>query len=347
MNKKLVVFLPLLLLGSLTGCNNDPSDILLTRGTLYREEVTHLSSGEFDTMMANKENFLMAIYPEKSNCYCWRNFEYVLNKAVKNNHYQIYTFFAEDVASNTTMRKITGFYAYNDRPTFYILSNGWLAKSYDYSDANPIYKNEDDFLKEINKRTIAPRLMEVDDDYLTHAIENETEVNVCIARDTCSDTSYATYNVVTPFFKNNRNKYCYYLNIDPYRSLGDEIYQGIKDKYMLSTANNPDLGFGLGVVPTYQHYNNGKLTDMCVYLNDGELTYNEEDKGYYALGSYYNEDRINKMHYLSDVTNKDLTKVKYNENDVISFGEKHYLKNDAAAKYHNVILNSFLKTYLS
>lgn len=344
MNKKIALLLPIFLF-PITGCSDNGFNVQLTYGTLVDKEAIQLDSSTFETMVANKESFLLAIYPNGSTCSCWRNFSYIINEAVNDAHLMVYKFYAEDVAANQTMRKMTGFYSYNDRPTFYVLKEGQLVKAYDYSDQNPLYHEYSSFIEEVEKRCKYPKLMKIDEDYLNTVIRDKALIYY--ARNKCSDCNYATPNTVVPYIANNNLKdYIYFMDIQ-YLYEDKEAYQTFKDNHLLSEKNNPTLGFGTGVVPTFQYYEGGTLKDMCVYFNDGELTYNKEENKYYATNSYYSAERINGLHYLDTVSVKDLTKVAFNENEVMKFGEHAYLKNDASNKYHSVILNAFFKTYLN
>ena len=341
MKKFALLLIPLLL--PLSGCNFDNEITQLTYGTLIDNSTIQLSSGDFETRVANQENFLMAIYPEGTSCSCWINFERVLDQVVKNEHYTIYKFYAQDVRDNTTMQKLTGFYAYNDRPTFYIVGNGKLLKAYDYNDSNPFYKEYDYFIKEINKRTRAPKLMKVDETKLQEVKKGNGLIYYL--RSACSDCGYATPNVVVPYIKNHAvNDYIYYFDMQPL--YGTDDYQPFKDNELLSNKINKELGFDNGVVPTFQYYKDGALYDMAVYLNDGQLTYNKDDDGYYATNTYYQGERLNKFHYLDKVENKDLSKIKFSKDDVSSFFDNYYLKRDVAVQYHNVYLNAFFDNYL-
>ena len=131
-----------------------------------------------------------------------------------------------------------------------------------------------------------------------------------------------------------------------YRDGDEETYQEIKDKYLLSTTTNPELGFEQGVVPTFQVYEKGVLKDMSVYVNEGTLTYSEADGCYYASNAYYNETRNSKLHYLDNVEVKDLTKVKIAKEEVIEYKNNYYWDISYSSQYYDPILKGFLDKYL-
>ena len=344
--KKLLI-LPLLLLPILASCgeSDDGHLIQLTYGTLMDTTATHLTMSEFETKVSNKENFLLAIHPKDSTCFCWKTFSAILNVATRDNHYKIYTYYVEDVPGNKTMSDMGSFYQLDNAPTFYIIENGKNAKSYNYNMRNPFFNSYDSFLEEIALRCRTPKLMQVNEEQLDELIENENPI-VYFARESCSDCNYATPEVIIPYMaKNDLENNLYFFDLDPYR-YDKDIYQGKKDKYLLSTAENKKLGHGTGYVPTLQVYENGSLKDMTVFLNDNELTYNQNDNCYYALGSYYNVERNKEHQYLENIANPDLTTIKIKESETILYGESRFWKTENAVIYHNDILKSFLEYYL-
>lgn len=319
--------------------------VQLTYGTLINEEATQLTADTFDTKVSNNENFLLTIYPKDSTCGCWRTFSYIINRAVKDEHLQVYKYYVQDIDSSAYMKNMGEFYRVYNAPTFYIIEDGKIAKSYKYNVSNEMYNSYEKFLNEVDARCYRPKIMEVNEEYLTsHPLNNNI---ICYARNSCQDSIYATNHALIPYFKEHTNKsYIYYFDLDPYRNKDMTLYQNKKDEYLLSTKNNPTFGFGDGVVPTYQYYKDGKLVDMCIYFNDGVLTYNQDDNCYYSLETYYAGERLNAFHYLDQCINKDLSKIKIPQEDTVEFNNMHFWKEDKAATYYNNILTCFLNTYL-
>ncbi len=339
MKKKLLFIVPILLFSS---CSTSFNKVQLTFGSYVDEEALQITPEDFDTKISNNENFLLTIYPKDTICGCWRDFSYIINKAVKDNHLMIYKYYVEDIDNSASMKEIGGFYRNQNYPTFYILEEGKLVKSYNYNKESPIFKGYDSFLQEIDTRCYEPKIMQINEEYYNSTFLAEKVIY--FSRGTCSDCNYATPYALVPYYKNNQNKdSILYMDIDVFKKESSEVYQEKKDDFLLSTKNNPVLGFGNGVVPTFQYYLNDELADMCVYFNDGKLTYNEENDCYYATGSYYNSERIKYFNYLEKCEHRNLTEVAINKEDVTPYGT---WKNEAAAKYYNDILYCFLDTYL-
>lgn len=354
--KKLTLLLPLFLLSSLSGCSKDTGPTLLTYGTYKDEKGVQLTSAEFTTRFNANENFLLAIYPKDSSCQCWNTFSYIINDVVKNEHLLIYQFYAQDVASNTEMKELGGFYDDLNAPSFYIIKEKKIAKSYRYSNNAPFFKTKEKFLEEVDAKVKRPKMYQISSEQLDAKIAAQESFSVFYARNKCSDCNYVTPNFLIPYFTSNYEKNnLYVFDIqDYYPSDKDapdyeekkQAYQDLKDKYLLSEKNNPTLGFGNGVVPSFQYYEAGVFKDMSVYVNDGALTYSDSDGCYYATGSYYNEARINNLHYLDNVEIKDLTKVRINENEVEKYENVSLWDISSSSHYHNLILKGFLDKYL-
>ena len=340
---KKLLLIPLLFL-PLCSCSSSINKVQLTFGTFISKSTIHITPEEFDSKVSNRENFLLAIYPEKTSCSCWRTFSYVLDKAMMSDHLEIFNYYVEQIDDSTYMKEMGEFYRINNAPTFYIIEDGKLAKSYKYNVNNEMYSKYDKFMEEIDKYCLRPKMMKINDNYVSQ-LPLEDRV-VYFGRGTCGDCIYVNPNFLTPYFRNHPNKdYIYYFDIDIYKS-DAELYQEKKDQYKLSEKNNPTLGYGKGVVPTFQYYKNNELVDMCICFNDDDLTYNEETKSYYSLGSYYNETRQQYFHYLSNYEYRDLTKVAIPESDIYEYKNHYYWSQQKAAKYYGDILTNFLDYYL-
>ena len=343
--KKFALFLPLIVIPMLSGCCNRDTPTYLTYGTYKDTEAVQLSSSDFTTRVSAGENFLMAIYPKDSDCFCWKHFSNVINEVVQKDHLLIYKFYAEDVDSNQTMKDMGGFYNESGEPTFYIIRDKEIAKSYKYSDTD-FYNTRDGFLKEIQKLIVKPKMYFISETQLDEKIARNDSFPIYYSRYKCSDCNYVTPNTLMPYFGAHKDDKgdIYVLDLQSYRDEDPTRYQELKDKYLLSTANNPELGFEEGVFPTFQYYRDGSLYDMCVYFNEGPLT--AGDGCYYASNAYYNETRISKLHYLGNVETKDLTKVRISPSDVTENGGKYYWNKNSSSSYYDPILRGFLDTYL-
>ncbi|MCR4879731.1 MAG: hypothetical protein K5906_02105 [Bacilli bacterium] len=347
MKRKLLTLLPFMTLPFLNGCGSSLGATSLTYGTYKDDEAVQLSNAEFTTHIENKENFLMAIYPKDSSCSCWSNFSRVINDVVTNKHLLIYKYYAQEVEDNALMKKMGGFNNRLDAPTFYIIQNKQIAKYYNYSNSTSFFKDSVAFYNEISQHIKLPHIYYLDEEGLDEKILEDRSV-IYFARNKCSDCNYVTPNTLMPYFDalEGEKRNLYLFDLQSYRDENMEIYQTIKDKYLLSTVFNETYGFGEGVVPTFQVYEKGELKDMCVYVNDGELTYSESEGCYYATSGYYVESRLNHFHYLDNVEVKDLSKVKIPASHTIAYENSHYWDITYSSQYYDPILKGFLNTYL-
>ena len=342
--KKFSFILPLLVVPFLASCEGTEGKTQLTYGTYMHEEAVQLSSSEFSTHFNNEENFLMAIYPKGSTCFCWKYFSQVINQTVKDEHLLIYKFYANDVNDNVDMQEVGGFNNRMNAPTFYIINNKKIAKYYNYSDATDFFKKKDAFLEEISSHIKKPKMLYLSKEQLEAKLEAKDTFSVFYARNECSDCNYVIPHTLVPYFdsleKEANDLYIFDLQLY-YRT---EDYQAIKDEFELSADANSIYGFEKGVVPTFHHYEEGIIDDACVYANDGALTL---DNGvYHPTNSYYSASRLDHLHYLANVQVSILTTVDILEEDTITYENSHYWKISSASSYYDPILRAFLDAYL-
>ena len=344
--KKLSFILPLLAIPLLTGCDGNSTPAQLTYGTYRDTEAVYLSSSDFTTHVENNENFLLAIYPKDSTCSCWRNFSRVIKETMTEDHLLIYSFHAEDVDDNPVMKEIGGFNNRKDAPTFYIVKDKKIAKYYNFSSSSGFFKNKDVFMEELSTHIKKPKMYYISLEGLDEKLANKDSFSIFYARNKCSDCNFVIPHTLSPYLStlDETKKDLYVVDLQSYYEGDKAEYQEIKDKYLLSEKNNPELGLGNGVIPTFQYYKEGSLYDMCIYANDGALT--KEGDYYYAKNSYYNETRLAKFHYLDGVETKDLTKVQIKEEETTKDDEKVEWDIEYSSVYYDPILKGFLNTYL-
>lgn len=350
--KKFSFILPLLIVPFLASCESTEGKTQLTYGTYMHEEAVQLSSSEFSTHFNNEENFLMAIYPKDSTCFCWKYFSEVINQTVKDEHLLIYKFYANDVDDNVDMKEVGGFNNRMNAPTFYIIKNKKIARYYNYSDAANFFKKKDEFVGEISNHIKKPRMFYLSKEQVDAKLENKETFSLFYARNECGDCNYVIPHTLVPYFDSleRETNELYIFDMQPYyagSSASEEekaAYQEFKDHYLLSEAGNATYGFGKGVVPTFHYYEAGLLADACVYANDDALTY---DNGvYHPTGSYYNASRLDHLHYLREVEVSNLTTIEILEEDTVTYENSHYWKISSASSYYNPILIAFLDAYL-
>ena len=178
---------------------------------------------------------------------------------------------------------------------------------------------------------------------LQSKINNDESFIIYYSRSSCGDCNYLNKNYLRQYLSSHvDSKYFYVIETDAegirfYNGASPDTsndatddekaaaaqWQAFKDQYGLSNVNNP-IGHGVGYVPTLQYYQDGEISDMMVYFNDGEYVLNSDDT--YSIrinASYYNDNP-----YLNQT-------VKYSE-----YKEK-------LAPFYNQKLETFLNTNLA
>lgn len=340
------ILLALLVVPFLARCSsNSNENNRLTYGTYLHEESVEIHCDQLVSKM-QKENFLVAVHPEKGSCSCWTNFEIVLNVVTKKSNLLCYKILYSEI-NDELYDSGNGFLRLSDKPSFYIVSNNKILKRFIYpsssisdEDSN-LFFNENTFVKVINKYIAAPVLYQVGIAKLAEIAQGDAIVYYM--RESCSDCSYCTPNLLMKYFGSDKkfNNKIYVLDLDPYYNT--DAYQSIKDGLGLSTVNNPTYGYGNGVVPTFQVIKNGKIDDMCVYFNE---TIVKNAEGNYVISeSYYSKNRVANLKYTDTVLDGTIIP----QNEIIEYPEYNYIgiKN---SQYHgslyDPILTSFLDMYL-
>ena len=338
------LFLTLLLLPSLTCCGGNSNEInKITFGTLYHQESIVLETSNLVGKL-EKENFLLAVHPDKGSCSCWSNFEIVLNAAAKRFNLLSYKVHYSQITDELVNK---GFLKLTDKPSFYIVNNGKIAKRFiypssTYSDEDiGLFFNEETLLKTVKKYCAMPTMYLVNEEKLDSLVTQNAIVY--FMRESCPDCEYCTPNIMKNYLSNKVfNNSIYVFDLDPYYNDGTN-YQAIKDKYSLSSVN-PLFGYGKGVVPTFQVYRDGKLKDACVYFN--ETIAKKADGTYYISESYYSSIRIKNLSYTDTILDGLTIPQEY----IVENSEYNYLgiKNSQYhASLYDPILTSFLDMYLN
>lgn len=309
--KKLITIIPLLLTPMIGGCSSS-NKVSLSTWSYKKEAGVEITSAADFMAKLGRENFLVALYYEHISCSCWRNFTYVIKEAVSKNNLQIYQAGTEMLSKSDyggTIAQLGFDLITTNAPSFYIVSDGKIAYSYSYVDNYPLFSDYSKFISEINNKCFNPGLTYVTADEMDEIIMGE-KATTLVMRNGCSDCTYAIPNVLYPYFKTHACN-IYTLDIESYRPNKDDPqeeqerkaaeYQAIKDKYHLSEKYDSVYGYSTGVVPTFQVWSKGVVTDACVYLNDEVI---EDGDNYVITNSYYTEERIKNLKYLNNVENK-------------------------------------------
>ncbi len=356
MTKKLTLFLlSIMSIISLSGCSADDDKIYLTFGT-YLDEAVKLTYDELSPKMLDGENMIIAVYPgDNSSCGCWTVFERLLDDVVQDEHYQIYKISYDQF---TTYGNSWSFPIYNDRPSLCFVEDGKIKTTYEYDtrDVNPLFKSYSSLLEVIQENCYKPNYYYIDETYLESLVGSTEDFIVAYSWASCPDCSYVFPNVLYPYSENKQfNTKMYVIDleveglllVDGVRDYTNENYVNFVDKYNLSNTYNEAFGYETGFVPTFQYYENGTLTDMCVYFNDKVELVNGE---YTITRSYYSEERVKNLSFFSNIENYEnyiLLNKTLSSYEVYVYDDSISFIQESAAVYHDVILTAFLDTYIN
>ena len=350
MRKLFIGLIALISIGA-TSCSPTYEKQRLSFGSFIEQKEESYGVGgykiSYDNLVSriqNGENLLVAVYPgDTSMCGCWQTFKYHIEKFVEDYNYKIYVVNKYEIPSS--QNESYGFIHYEDRPTFHIVVDGKIVFKLDYKDDHSPFQNSLELKRIVDQYVYAPSIYEIDETDLIK-IKNQASSTVFYSRSTCADCNYVIPNVLIPYFNNNIsiNEKLYMIDIDPIRDRGSEIYQQFKDDNGLSIIGNPTYGYSQGVVPTFQHFNNGEITSSLVYFND-EISKNENND-FYISNSFYTNERVEKLEYLSNASLTKILKGIILENDDVYETPYGYgFKQEKAAKYHDPLLKTFLSYY--
>lgn len=360
--KRKILLIPLTVF-SLIGCNkneNKNGKVYLNTGSLIDNEATKILFTDLKGMIYDKNSFLLAVYPgEKSSCGCWLNFSDNLNSFVKENKEIVYKINYGLLEDN---RESFGLDYLSDRPTFAIFKDGKLHKQWVYNkagDDQDLFTSKTYFKNLVNKYTVAPKVLFLDQTMLDEKIKTD-EFVVMYEWKSCPDCTYCLPNAVYPYFKkgNNKDKKDIYIIDLQIKGLlldeegnyapNNENYINFKNEHGLSKKGNEDFGYNNGYVPTFQYYKNGKLESSSVYFND-VIGYNEQTSTYFIEDTFYTNERSSKLRYLDDFEGeKSLLglNIPSEQLNINSETNKASWKKEYAEIVHNPYLYAFFDYYL-
>lgn len=356
MKKKLLWTLPLIL--CLLSCQNNQNEgkTLLTYGSLIDDGITYINKSELNIKMLDEENFVLVLYPgEDSTCGCWTVFRENLNQYAKDNERIIY-------AINSFLLMGEGEQNYGltlptDRPSLAIMESGSLKQEWVYNtrDTQKFFTSSTYLKEHINEYTISPKLIYIDEGLLDEYINKSpmNEFTVVYTWKSCSDCTYCLPNVVFPFIQTHDSfKKLYVIDLevegllleDGVKNRENENYVNFLNEYGLTSVGNETFGYDRGFVPTFQHYEKGILQDANTYFNDAVSLI---DGKYIVTRTFFTEERLENLNYLNNFAGtKILEGLEIEEADLNITSNSISWKKEAAANYHNPLLEAFLSDYL-
>lgn len=349
--KKNRCFFQLLILPLISGCScsKENEKVSFYLGNVDNK-IIELNLNELSSKIDTQhDSFLLATH-KGNGCFCWTRFQYVLEqynnqrKTEGKNYLPIYSFDTELMTDNLpdTFKVDIIPSGYVD---FYIFKDGEILTKYSGSAKKDLemFENTDKFSTIVNKFIKEEPINNyayASYDYVRANLINkeDNEFALITVRSGCGDCNYCMPNVVTPFLKENTPKIPVYVcDIEQYRGTND--YDTVKANLSLTIDSN-QLGFGAGVVPTYQYWKNGQLVDAGVYANDS-FQLNVETNKVEIKTTYFDGTRD-----LKYTTENLVTKMNSEESlDVIEYNGKYFMDVKKAAVYHDPLIKSFLTYY--
>lgn len=350
-----------LTLVSISGCQKESKEVL-TYGTYIphtKDSLNTLSNLDlFNKAEYENETFILATYQKEYSfdCECWQTFQNTIVNYINSYNEKVYLFDTQNQSSKLETLQID---KYTDStPALYIFKgNKQIGKfTYKNNQDKAIFSDVtgEAMYTRVHKYIEKPVLYETNDLILTNKILNNEDMNVLYIRSSCSDCSYVLPNVLIPYISNSKaTKEILYFDLENYYQLAKavnatekekEMYQEIKNKYHLSKIQDETFGYGDGVVPTIQHYQNGKLTDASVFANDKIAQ--KEDGTFYIKESFYSANRLTSLSYCKNTTYNILEGITIDKDSVAkSANDIVYWPIEKAALYHTPLFVSFLDFY--
>ena len=384
MKNKIIRLLPILFTGlsclSLGSCNNGNGGgsssfekVRIDYGT-YRSEpltsITSLPELTYDELTSkatvHKDSFLLAIYNE--TCICWQDFAPVLTEFINDTGCNV-----DYINVNKFINKDNDFGLYlvkGDLPSIAIFRNGKLAvQSVFLRDDRMIFKQyKNHFENFIKENVILPKMYYIERNDVDKFIAEDKEFNLYCARSECGDCTTLDDNILIPWSRSidSAKEKLYIFDMQQYWALdpawypavygreatAEEIqkfndYVAIKNEYGMSEGeNNPNFGYGTGAFPTLQRRKGNQIKDMCVVLND------EVDKDNKVIKSYFTEERVNKMAYLTNATcTKVLNGMSLTDDQIANWSVRDHpelsYKTTYCSTYHYPIVKEFINYYIA
>lgn len=361
---KKLLLLPLLILPMMTACDigKTQEKVSLTYGTIMedgnKDAIKELSNSELLAKTRDEnEVFLLAVYQDQysESCGCWLTYKEIVKRYCFKYNRLVYLYNAHNQTDELAHLKIEKLD--QSTPYLYIYNGEKLVQKFSHS--NKKYRRifEDLSAEEMNRQiegfTNRPHLYFTDEAHIPTENAHEKQF-VMFMRHGCSDCKYALGEVLIPYIKGHtigKDVYLFdmqkYYDLAKYPDASEEdkaYYQNLKNRYGLSEAEDNPFGYQLGVVPTIQYRNDGKVEAAAIYFND--VIEKREDGSYFIADSFYSEER--KEALKDQYTFPNVLKGMMVMDGVIEGkNNTYYWSQEAANKYHKANFEAFLEYYLT
>ena len=331
----ITMFVCVFFLASCSCKDDEDVKVSLSIGDMNATTYRSVTMSYLDAMIQDKESFIVYVY--NRTCTGCKAFKPILESVIDEKNLIIYAIEDINISSNHEL------YSLRTTPALALYKDGEIVFKTIYDDNKSYFDSTDGFKSFLDKYTYLPTMYYINLEQLQSKINNDESFIIYYSRSSCGDCNYLNKNYLRQYLSSHvDSKYFYVIETDAegirfYNGASPDTsndatddekaaaaqWQAFKDQYGLSNVNNP-IGHGVGYVPTLQYYQDGEISDMMVYFNDGEYVLNSDDT--YSIrinASYYNDNP-----YLNQT-------VKYSE-----YKEK-------LAPFYNQKLETFLNTNLA
>lgn len=329
-----IVFLSPLFFSSLVSCNHLPNKVSTLFGFIDKENKTAIrinTTSDFVSMMENHESFVLI--QTVDTCECSATF---LNQCVNPYIHEtgLIIYWADYQILKNTNYSLS---LRNSSPTFHVIVKGNklgnLEKVDNGSDA--FFYQYTTFKTFMDEHIAKPFVFEIDEAKLDELFMGNEPFTIYYAKRGCEECDYLQNEILNDYAQSHFDlKMIYFID--------QNIAKLDPSKYQLSEAY--EWGYGSkGAFPLI-HYvkpaTHDKRNDIQQGFTFGNDILNNE---YVIEKSYFDENRLNKIKYLSD-TNKDnlLTKRTFNENETKIEGTYRTLKKEINRQRYEIVFNEFI-----
>ncbi len=362
MKKGLFLTISLSLLALLSACQNNDSlaKVNLTFGKLYDSSKLETIEGHLETLthsglaslVNSKKEFVLLVYDKNNACTCWEDFEKTILSFVKRENALMYAISPSEFDGG---HETFGLTISKSEETIAIFEDGKIKEQRVTKGSEDEFMTPAVFSSWMSERVHFSDMLYVSKTQLEGLFAGDIQFTVGFLRASCSDCSYVETSVLSSFnSKDNNVSYVIDCDVDGIRfkngQYDEEQWNFFKEASGLSSSGSEDFGYGQGYVPsfyTYAGYNaatiDERIADAVVYLND-KIEKNPETGEYYVADSFFTEEREIVLGFLGNtkVETTVLKGMKIPAEDI----ENGNWKKDAAAKYHNPLLEAYLTAYV-
>lgn len=218
-----------------------------------------------------KEDFLCYIFSPQ--CFGCQEFSPILNAYIRQSGAVIY---ALDVVEEQIDPE-NSLIPYRYTPTLALFSQGKMIERFDPDRTPSAFSSLQSLENSLKDRFLLSPMKEIKSEEDLGKIISEEDGVIYYRYERCFDCIYFETRYLNDFFRSHPDVTIYGFEMADYFE-DEAAFERFAAAYGLSASGNPVFGYRGGVVPTFQRYRSGNLSDACVIFND------ETEKKYDADG---------------------------------------------------------------